>query len=101
MEITKAEKGGGTSLVLDGRLDTGTAPKLQDMLVAELDAGKCVTLDFAGVAYVSSAGLRVLLMGEKAAKKNAVSQILINVSDEIMEVFEMTGFAAILKIEKK
>jgi len=100
MEIARAEKESEVLFALSGRLDTGSSPKLQNMLVQDIEAGKSVALDFAGVSYVSSAGLRVLLIGEKAAKKNAVRQRLVNVSAEIMEVFEMTGFAAILQIEK-
>ncbi|MCL2755235.1 MAG: STAS domain-containing protein, partial [Oscillospiraceae bacterium] len=56
-------------------------------------------LDFTGLQYVSSAGLRVFLMGEKAAKSKDITMKLVNVSADIMEVFEMTGFANILKIE--
>ena len=98
MTINKTQTGGKTTLVLSGRLDTTTAPSLQEALIPEFDNAKHIELDFTELAYVSSAGLRVLLMGEKTAKAKGGKQTLINVSDEIMEVFEMTGFADILNI---
>ena len=100
MTITRSECTHGVDLTLEGRLDTNTAPKLQEELLPELNAGKHVLLDFAKVSYVSSAGLRVLLMGEKAAKAKSSRQVLKNVSATIMEVFEITGFASILNIEQ-
>lgn len=99
MEIKTTRTGENTTLSLSGRLDTTTAPQLQEALIPEFDTAKGITLDFAELAYVSSAGLRVLLMGEKTAKAKGAKQILINVSAEIMEVFEMTGFSGVLHIE--
>ena len=99
MNIIKTQTGDGINLALDGRLDTTTAPQLQEALIPEFDNAKEVRLDFTGLAYVSSAGLRVLLMGEKTAKAKSSKQTLVNVSKDIMEVFEMTGFSAILNIE--
>ena len=98
MNINKTQNGDKTILILSGRLDTTTAPKLQEVLIPEFDNAKQVELDFSELAYVSSAGLRVLLMGEKAAKVKGASMTLVNVSAEIMEVFEMTGFADILTV---
>ena len=99
MNIDKTQTEEKTTLVLSGRLDTTTAPKLQESLIPEFDTANHVELDFSELIYVSSAGLRVLLMGEKAAKAKGSSMTLKNVSDEIMEVFEMTGFADMLTIE--
>jgi len=98
MNINKTQNGEKTVLALSGRLDTTTAPKLQETLIPEFENAKCVELDFAELAYVSSAGLRVLLMGEKTAKAKGGKFRLVNVSEEIMEVFEMTGFADMLTI---
>jgi len=98
MNINKTQAGDKTTLVLSGRLDTTTAPKLQESLIPEFDIAKHVELDFTELVYVSSAGLRVLLMGEKASKSKDASMTLIGVSEEIMEVFEMTGFADMLTI---
>ena len=99
MNISKTQNGEKTTLTLSGRLDTTTAPILQEALIPELDTAKHIELDFTELAYVSSAGLRVLLMGEKTAKAKGGKQTLVNVSAEIMEVFDMTGFTEILHIE--
>ena len=96
MTIDQIKNNGTLTLTLEGRLDTATSPQLQDVLPSAFDEAKEVILDFAGLAYVSSAGLRVLLMGQKAARAKAASMTLHNVSDDIMEVFEMTGFTDIL-----
>ena len=86
-------------LVLDSRLDTTTAPLLEaevNGLPAEITE---IVIDMEKVAYVSSAGLRVLLATQKVMNKKG-SLILIGVCEEVMEVFEMTGFADILTIEQ-
>ena len=98
MNINKTQDGEKTTFTLSGRLDTTTAPKLQDTLLPEFDTAKHVELNFTELTYISSAGLRVLLMGEKAAKSKGGSMTLTGVSEEIMEVFEMTGFADMLTI---
>ncbi len=98
MTINKVQEDGKFTLVIEGRLDTTTAPQLQEVLIPTLDESKDVTLDFKGLAYVSSAGLRVLLMGQKQAKKTGGAMKLQNVSEEVMEVLEMTGFADMLTI---
>ncbi|MDR2572262.1 MAG: STAS domain-containing protein [Oscillospiraceae bacterium] len=96
MTIEKTQENGKTIFALDGRLDTTSAPQLQTELIPVFDEAKEIVIDFAKLVYVSSAGLRVLLQGEKTAKIKDASMILTNVSDEIMEVFEMTGFSNIL-----
>jgi len=98
MDVTKTLDGGKVVFSLTGRLDTGTAPRLQEVLIPAFEEARHVELDFAGLEYVSSAGLRVLLLGEKTAKSKDAVMSLINVSQEIREVFEMTGFSDILKI---
>ena len=98
MTINKSQENGTLTFALEGRLDTTTAPKLQDELIPAFDGSKDIKLDFAKLAYISSAGLRVLLMGQKEAKAKSASMTVCNVSDEIMEVFDMTGFADMLDI---
>ena len=98
MTINKNRSDNKTTFALSGRLDTTTAPALQEILIPEFDAVKDVVLDFSDLTYVSSAGLRVLLMGQKTAKAKEGKLTVVNVSDEIMEVFEMTGFADMLTI---
>lgn len=99
MNIDKKQSTDKTIFALSGRLDTTTAPQLQEVLIPEFASAKHVVLDFAEVAYVSSAGLRILLMGEKAAKGNGAKQTLVNVSAEIVEIFDITGFTRVLNIE--
>ena len=99
MEITKALDGDLVVLTLSGKLDTLTAPELQDVLIPELNSKNSVVLDFSGLSQISSAGLRVLLMSERTAKMNEVSLTLKNVSSVIEEIFNMTGFSSLLSFE--
>ena len=99
MTIHKTLENGKLTLALVGRLDTTTAPQLQEALIPAFGEAEEVRLDFSQLAYVSSAGLRVLLMGEKTAKTKSAKLTLAGVSTEIMEVFDMTGFSEILHFE--
>ena len=84
-------------LKVDGRLDTTTAPELEKAINSEGEELKNLVLDFNGVSYISSAGLRVLLTAQK--KMNAQGSMeLVGVSEAVMDIFEMTGFADILVI---
>jgi len=98
MEIKKNEISGGVELTLIGRIDTVTAPNLHPVLIEAVESSEIVVLDFDGVGYVSSAGLRVLLQGQKLAQNTDKSMKLKNVSSEVMEVFDVTGFSGILTI---
>lgn len=99
MNINKSTENGQIVLNLTGRLDTTTAPDFQKTLLDEIQTGKNIILDFSGLAYVSSAGLRTLLIGQKTVAAGNQTMTLRQVSDEIMEVFDMTGFSDILTIE--
>jgi anti-anti-sigma factor len=99
MTITKNQDGEKLIISLEGRLDTTTAPELQEQLIPAFDNVKQIQLDFKELLYVSSAGLRVLLLGEKTAGAKGASLSLVNVSPEIQEIFEMTGFSDVLTIE--
>ncbi|MDR2743224.1 MAG: STAS domain-containing protein [Treponema sp.] len=99
MTITKDQAGEKLTISLEGRLDTTTAPELQEQFIPEFDKVKHIQLDFKQLIYVSSAGLRVLLLGEKTAKAKGGTMSIINVSSEIQEIFEMTGFSEVLTIE--
>ena len=99
MEIKKTQSGDAFVLVLTGRADTVTSPKLQEALMETISSCEKTELDFAEVDYVSSAGLRVLLTGEKAAKAEGKTMTLKNVSAEVMEVLNITGFSSILTIK--
>ena len=98
MTITKVQDNGKITLALEGRLDTTTASQLEQEIVSAFDESKDVELDFTLLIYVSSAGLRVLLIGIKTAKAKGAKFSLSGVSTEIMEVLEMTGFSNMLTI---
>ena len=87
-----------TVIEVAGRLDTITAPMLDKTINEDIPGVKNLILDIKDVAYVSSAGLRVLLSAQKKMQKVGSMKVR-NVCDEVMEVFEMTGFADILVIE--
>ena len=87
-----------TTIEIVGRLDTTTAPKLDKTINEDITDVKNLVLNFKGLEYISSAGLRVLLGAQKKMQKIGTMK-LINVREEVMEVFEMTGFADILVIE--
>ena len=87
-----------TMIELVGRLDTTTAPSLDKTISSDIEGTKSLILDLKNLEYISSAGLRVLLGAQKKMQKIG-SMKVINVCEEVMEVFEMTGFADILTIE--
>lgn len=85
-------------LEITGRLDTTTAPALDKSINENLENAKSLILDFEGLEYISSAGLRVLLSAQKKMNKFGTMKV-VNVGETVMEVFEITGFADILTIE--
>ena len=87
-----------TIIQVAGRLDTTTAPALEKKINEEANDAKNLVLDLNGLEYISSAGLRVLLGAQKKMQKIGCMKVK-NVCAEVMEVFEMTGFADILTIE--
>ena len=99
MEVIKNLNGDALQVKLVGRLDTTTAPSLEAELSSDIAKAKTLEFDFAGLDYVSSAGLRVLLACQKQMDKQGNMSIK-NVKDEIYEVFSMTGFLDILNVSK-
>ena len=98
MQINKTKDGAKLTLALEGRLDTTTAPELEAVVKAELDGVQNLTFDLSDLEYISSAGLRVLLSAQK--KMNQQGQMTVtNCSEEILEIFEITGFSDILNIQ--
>ena len=85
-------------LEITGRIDTITAPALDKTINENLYDTKSLVFDFKSLEYISSAGLRVLLSTQKKLQSNGKMKV-INVCEEVLEVFEMTGFADILTIE--
>ena len=98
MEITKNIKDSELDIQLRGRLDTSTAPQLEEEIKHSINGIKTFILDLKDLEYMSSAGLRIILSAQKTMNKQG-KLIIRNVNDTIMEVFEMTGFADILSIE--
>ena len=86
------------TLAVAGRLDTTTAPALDKAISEDIQDAKNLILDLNGLEYISSAGLRVLLTAQKKIQKVGSMKVT-NVCAEVMEVFEITGFADILVIE--
>lgn len=98
LNITKQINGSSATVTLEGRLDTTTAPQLESELKSFIDSLTELVFDFEKLEYISSAGLRVLLSAQKTMSKQG-SMKLIHVSDEVNEIFEVTGFSDILTIE--
>lgn len=98
MTINKQQNGTSLTVALEGRLDTTTAPQLEAELRQSLDGITQLTMDLGGLAYISSAGLRVLLFAQKQMNKQGEMKVT-NANESVMEIFEVTGFSDILCIE--
>lgn len=98
MKIDSKIENGKACFTLEGRLDTTTAPELENALKGALESANELTLDFSKLDYISSAGLRVLLSAHKAMSGKGGMK-LIHVNEIVSEVLEITGFADILTIE--
>ena len=98
MNIIRDQNGGSLTIALEGRLDTTTAPELEQEIKLSLGGVTELVMDFARLDYISSAGLRVLLAAHKTMMKQG-SMKVIHVNEMAMEVFEVTGFSDILTIE--
>ena len=98
MKIIKSQNGGSLTIALEGRLDTTTAPDLEQEIRNSLDGVTELIMDFAKLDYISSAGLRVLLAAHKTMMKQGSMKIIL-ANEMVMEVFEITGFSDILSIE--
>lgn len=98
MVITKTKEGTSLTLEIEGRLDTTTAPQLESELKGSIDSIDKLLLDFTSLEYISSAGLRVLLSAQKIMNKQG-SMVIRNVNEDVMDIFDVTGFVDILTIE--
>jgi len=98
MTITTAFDNDKLTVTPVGRIDTITAPELDAVIRDNTDKINDLVLDFAGVEYISSAGLRVLLAAQKAMAKKGTMK-LIHVNETVMEVLDITGFNDILTVE--
>ena len=98
LDINKTPTDTEMVIALKGRLDTLTAPQLEEELNLATEGASCLVFDFTELEYISSAGLRVLLSAQKTMNVKG-SMTVRNVSDEIREIFDVTGFSDILTIE--
>jgi anti-sigma B factor antagonist len=98
MKIEKTIEGNQLTIKLEGRLDTNTAPELDEELKEVLPGVEDLVFDFGGLKYISSAGLRLILTTQKTMNQQG-SLVIRNVNDMVMEIFETTGFTDILTIE--
>ena len=98
MNIEKKLNGASATVAVAGRLDTQTAPEFEKELDTVFAGLKELILDMSALEYVSSAGLRVILKAQKVMNAQG-SMKLTGVNDNIMEVFDITGFLDILTIE--
>ena len=87
------------TVVISGNIDTVTAPELDSQLQDNLSGIKDLILDFAAVDYISSAGLRVILMANQQMEDVDGNMTVKNVNEDVRDVFEMTGFDSLLNLE--
>lgn len=99
MKTEIKKDGANLTIEIEGSIDTVTAPELEKQLKASLEGVAELVLELSKVAYISSAGLRVILSTHKKLSATKAKMILKSVNDSVMEVFEMTGFADFLNFE--
>ena len=98
MKITQRTEGQSTTISPEGRIDTVTAPELEEAMSNVPGDVASLTFDFANVEYISSAGLRVLLVAQKNMMKAGASMSIANVAPAVREVFDITGFSTIFTL---
>lgn len=99
MTIEERKDGEVLTLVIEGKVDTITAPNLQNSILQAFQKSINVTLDFNNVEYVSSAGLRALLIGQKTAQSKKGSMVITGVNDTVKKVLELSGIGNLLSIQ--
>ena len=99
MNIVKNYNKKELTLAIEGRIDTITSQELNEEINVELGNFDSLIMDFSDLEYISSAGLRVLIATQKKLKADNISFIIRNVNDTVGEIFRMSGFDKILKIE--
>jgi len=99
MDIAELKKGSVVVLALKGRLDAATSGKLEEALLGLIERGeRKLALSFHQVDYISSAGLRVLLVAAKRLKPLNGKVVLYSLNPQVREVFEIAGFTTIFPI---
>ena len=98
MTVTQTLEEKVLNVKVEGRLDTATAPALEEELAEVMDEAEELVFDLEGLEYMSSAGLRILLATQKKMAQRGGMKV-VNVNDVIKEIFDITGFSDILTIE--
>jgi anti-anti-sigma factor len=99
MDITTTSKNNATILSITGRIDTATAPELEQAINKEIDGGhRQILLNFSGVSYISSGGLRVLLATAKKLKTPGDKFGICGLSQEVLKILKLAGFTSIFSI---
>ncbi len=99
MTLTETRSESTIQISVEGRVDVTTSPQLQNAILTAFQKGSKLVVDFREVDYISSAGLRALLIGQKTANSKGASMVLTGVQDSVMSVLKMSGFSNILNIE--
>ena len=98
MTITKTNNGDTVVVAVEGRVDTNTSPVLQKAILEAFQGAKNLTLDLEKVPYISSAGLRALLIGQKTASSKGGMMEVIHVQPAVKTILDTVGFSSILKL---
>lgn len=99
MELREESAGAVAVVAVSGRLDANTSPELARVLTSTIAAGKArVVLDLTATQYLSSAGLRVLLLAAKQVEKASGELVLHGLCDRVREVLDLSGFLSELKV---
>ena len=99
MEVKFNKQDSSLTVAISGNIDTVTAPELDSKLQENIAGVKDLVLDFAAVDYISSAGLRVILMTNQLMEDVDGNMTVKNVNEDVRDVFEMTGFDSLLNLE--
>jgi anti-anti-sigma factor len=98
MDIREEDRGAVILIVPVGRIDSNSARDAETVILSRFDAGRPVVIDFSELTYISSAGLRVLLMAAKKSKATGVPLALAGMAPQVREVFQISGFAKLFAI---
>lgn len=100
LNVEKKLDDGALLIALEGELDTLSSPDFEDMLEPLLAKARSLTLDFEKLDYISSAGLRVLLAAEQAMEEKGAEKVrIVNMNSTIRNIFDITGFMAVLAVD--
>ena len=100
MTITETNNGEAIELAITGRVDTLTSRELQDTIIAAFQKKKNVILNFASVEYISSAGLRALLLGHKTALSKGGKMTVTHINKTVKDILKISGFYTMLSVEE-